>query len=85
MGAPGRVAPRYGDGKKIALYAAIGRECKARRERAGIGLRTFADRLGVSHGSMGKLEDGQTVPVALLVAIAEEWDCTLDELVPVDT
>lgn len=85
MSAPGRVAPRYGDGKKIALYAAIGNACRARRESAGVGLRALADRIGVSHGTMGKLEDGTTVPVALLVALAEEWDCTLDELVPVVT
>lgn len=79
----GVYAPRYADGKKIALYAAIGRECRARRERAGIGLRSLADRIGVSHGTICKLEDGTTVPVALLVALAEEWDCTLDDLVPV--
>lgn len=83
MAKVGVVAPRYGDGKKIALLAAIGSTCRAQREALGVSQRELARRLGVSDGAINKLEDGTIVPIWLVIALAEEWDCTLDDLVPV--
>ena len=83
MGKVGQVAPRYPNGKKIAILAGIGAACRAQREALGVSQRELARRLGVSDGAISKLEEGTIVPVWLLLALAVEWDCTLDDLAPV--
>lgn len=76
-------AARYPDGKKIALYAAIGKRVHERRKSSGLSLRALAERIGATDSSIDKLEKGETPSLWLLTRLAEEFDCSLDDLVPV--
>ena len=70
---------------RIRLYARVGEQLRAMRERHGRGMNEVAEALGVSRSTLQKIEQGVTpCPLHLLVAFAEAFDCTLDELVPVD-
>ncbi len=77
--------PRYPDGKKIRLYAAVGVRLAAFREGANMTLTVLAQRTGLSKSQLSKIEDGQACPLHVLVALADAYDVTLDELVPVLT
>jgi transcriptional regulator with XRE-family HTH domain len=74
---------KYPDGKRIALYTAVGRELQRRREAAGITLADLAKRTGASTSQLSNAENGGPCPLWMLVAIAEAYDVTLDDLVPV--
>jgi putative transcriptional regulator len=78
-------SPAYPDGKKIRLYAAVGTRVQCHRETAGLSQSDLAERIGVSKSTLGKVEDGQACPLHVLVALADVFDVTLDELVPVLT
>jgi transcriptional regulator with XRE-family HTH domain len=53
-----------------------GEELRAARHRAHLSLRTLADRSGITHGYLSKVENGHTVPSwDVLVRIAEVLEC----------
>ncbi len=73
----------FPDGKKIRLYAAVGARIACYREEAGLSQAQLGERIGVSKAQLGKIEDGQGCPLHVLVALADAYDVTLDDLVPV--
>lgn len=76
----------YPNGDKIRFHAAVGQRLREKREAAGMSQRELADTLGISKSHLQKIEEGvQTPTVYLLAKAADEWDCTLDDLVPVLT
>ena len=63
------------------LQASVGRELRAGRERAGLGLRELARRLGISASALSQIETGRSRPsVGTLYAIVTELDMSLDAL-----
>lgn len=69
---------------RIHLHAAIGRAIQSRRVEAGLSLRAIAPHVGVSSNFLDKIEEGVSpCPIHVLVALANVFDCTLDDLVPV--
>lgn len=44
---------------------------------------TTAQAVGLTQRQLAKFEGGATMPVSVLVRLAEHWDCGLDDLVPV--
>ncbi len=59
----------------------LGREIRAHRELAGISLREFARRLGISPSAVSQIETGKARPsVSTLYAIITELGMSLDEL-----
>ncbi len=73
------------DGKRIAFNAKVGVTLKAARMKSGASLRVLAGRVGVSSGTLDRIEEGITpCPLYVLAQIAEALDVTLDELVPTE-
>jgi len=63
------------------LQASVGRELRAGRERAGLGLRELARRRGISASALSQIETGRSRPsVGTLYAIVTELDMSLDAL-----
>jgi transcriptional regulator with XRE-family HTH domain len=59
-----------------ARMTAPGEELRGARHRAQLSLRTLADRSGITHGYLSKVENGHTVPSwDVLVRIAEVLEC----------
>ncbi len=66
------------------LYTRVGVAIRRLRREACLTAREFARRVGVTETHVERVEDGTTpCSLHLLVAIADEFDTTLDELVPV--
>jgi transcriptional regulator with XRE-family HTH domain len=70
------------------LHASIGEAIRARRQSSGMTAERLATAMSgslgtVTKGSLLKLEEGMTAPLWMLVAAAEAFDCTLDDLVEV--
>lgn len=64
----------------------IGSEIKRLRERAGLSLRAFADRLGFSPSFISQLENGQVSPsIASLEKIAAQLNITLKDFFATST
>ena len=77
---------RHVDGKKIQLYAAVGTRLREMRDAEGYTLAELSDRSGIAKTQLSKIEEGATAcPLHVLVALAEVYDATLDDLVPVLT
>lgn len=76
---------KHPDGKRIRLYGAVARCLQGKREAAGLTLQALAERTGVTKAMLSKIEDGQACPLHVLVTLADVYDCSLDELVPVLT
>lgn len=75
---------KYPDGNRIRLYASVAAALRARRDEEGFTLRELEAEIGVSHSTLAKIEEGTTAcPLHVLVALADIYDCTLDDLVPV--
>lgn len=74
---------RHPEAHKTRLYAAVGRELTSHREAAGLSIEALAKRTGISRSQLFKVEDGAPCPLHMLVALADVYDCTIDELVPV--
>lgn len=78
------MATKHPDIKRIELYARIGEQIAKRREELGLTVQDLADKMRTNDGTLHRIEQGDTpVPVHLLVSLAEFFDCTLDDLVPV--
>jgi len=76
---------KHPDGKRIAFNAHVGDRIKATRMASGASLRVMAEALGISSGTLNRIEDGITpCPLYVLAQIAEALDVTLDELVPTE-
>lgn len=74
------------DGNRIRLYASIGETVRAKRVGGKFTLEQLAKATGISKSQLAKIEEGVTsCPAHVLVAIADALDCSLDELVPVQT
>ena len=77
---------RHVDGKKIQLYAAVGVRLREVRDEQGYTLAELAERTGIAKTRLSKIEEGATAcPLHILVALADVYDTTLDDLVPVLT
>jgi transcriptional regulator with XRE-family HTH domain len=75
---------RYPDGKKIRLYTRIGECVREMRRAHGVSVARLASTIDVSVSTLQKIETASLPPpVWVLAAIADVFDCTLDELVPV--
>ena len=74
------------DGDRIRLYAAIGEAVRAKRVGGKFTLEALSRATKISRSQLAKVEEGVTsCPAHVLVAIADAFDCTIDELVPVLT
>lgn len=72
------------DGNRIRLYAAIGEAVRAKRVGGKFTLEALSRATGLGKSQLSKVEEGVTsCPAHVLVAIANAFDCTLDDLVPV--
>lgn len=69
--------------RRAAICAAIGERVQRFREDAGLTRLQLARAAGLGVESLRSIESGMGCPAAVLVILAEELDCTLDELVPV--
>lgn len=76
---------RHPDAKKVALNAAIGQQVRERRKAAKLTQDALSARIGIRDSTLHHIEDGDGCPVHTLVALADVFDCTLDDLVPVLT
>lgn len=66
------------------MYCRVGEAIRALRIDEGLTLREFSARAGITLSHMQKIESGQTAcALHVLVKIADEFDTTLDALVPV--
>lgn len=74
---------KYPDGKKLRLHAAIGRELRGLREKSSLSLAALAKRSGIACSQLSKIEEGQACPVHVLVTLADVYDVSLDDMVPV--
>lgn len=75
---------RHTDGKRLALYTSVGETIAAMREKAGLTRARVAAELHVGSNTLDKVEQGITpCPLHVLVGLADLFDCSLDELVPV--
>jgi transcriptional regulator with XRE-family HTH domain len=74
---------RHPDGDRLRLYRSVAREIQSHREAAGLSVPVVAKRIGVSTTQLSKIEEGIACPLHVLVALADVFDCTLDDLVPV--
>jgi DNA-binding Xre family transcriptional regulator len=71
--------------RRNVLYDAIGRRIKETREAQGLNRAELSRRTGVDCSTIERVEEGgMPIAVHALVAIAEELDVTLDDLVPID-
>lgn len=76
--------PRHPEADRVRLHATVGRTIRLKRAAAGISLRMLAPLVGVSTNYLDKIEEGQSpCPLHVLVRLADVFDCTLDDLVPV--
>lgn len=76
---------KHPDGKRIAFNARVGDKIKATRMASGASLRVMAEALGISSGTLDRIEEGITpCPLYVLAQLAEVLDVTLDELVPTE-
>lgn len=79
-------ATKHPEMVKTRLYAAVANEVRTRRESAQMTQADLAKALGTSHATINKLESGDQAPALhVLVSLADHFDCTLDDLVPVLT
>ena len=66
---------------RLQAYEDVGSRLRAYRERAGIGVRELARRVGVSPSMISQIETGKTQPsVGTLYAVVTELAVSLDEL-----
>jgi len=66
---------------RLQAYEDVGTRLRAYRERAGIGVRELARRVGVSPSMISQIETGKTQPsVSTLYAVVSELAVSLDEL-----
>lgn len=76
-----RKSPRARRASVDRIRDDLGHEIRAHRERAGISLREFARRLGISPSAVSQIETGKARPsVSTLYAIITELGMSLDEL-----
>lgn len=66
-------------------YRQIGERIRAMRHERKVTTHGLAEALGVAESTIHNAEIGQTCSVTLLMRLAEEWDCSIDDLVPVVT
>ncbi len=71
------------DGNRIRLYAAVAGALRSQRDAAGLSLTKLAAKSGIATAQLAKIEEGQACPLHVLVALADVYDTTLDDLVPV--
>jgi transcriptional regulator with XRE-family HTH domain len=72
------------DPQMANLYAAVGERLRKLRDDAGLTQAGMSKAIGCGAGLIGKVELGETAPALhLLLAYADYFDTTLDDLVPV--
>jgi transcriptional regulator with XRE-family HTH domain len=76
---------RFPDGKRIRLYATVGRTLQSFRIEAGLSLSALSAKSGVHASQLSKVESGEACPLHVLIALADVYDTTLDALVPVQS
>ena len=74
----------YPDGKRVFFDARVGERMKEKRKECGLTMVEAEREVGVSKSSIEKAENGQGCSIYLLARMAHAYDCTLDELVPID-
>lgn len=72
------------DAHKDHFHLTVGREIRKRREAEGFTTLDLARLVGVNHNVINHAEQGVNVSLFVLARMAEEFDCTLDDLVPVE-
>lgn len=76
----GRVT--HPDGAKIRLYAAIGQRIRELAEENDVSIAELARAIGTTPSTLNHCVEGSSIPVHMLVAVAEHFDVSLDNLVP---
>ncbi len=73
------------DAKEFALNHRVGRAIRRYREEADLSRARLAAMTGLSVTTIERCENGdQPMPLIGLVALADAFDVTLDDLVPVE-
>lgn len=70
--------------RHLELYEAIGWRLAEVRANRHLTLTQAAELAGITRQQLQKFEYGGCPPVWVLVKLAEAYDCTLDDFVPVD-
>lgn len=64
----------------IKLATTLGKNIKKYREGAGLTQEELANKLGYERTMIARAETGKDISSVLLNALADEFDCTADEL-----
>lgn len=62
------------------MATTLGKNIKKYREGAGLTQEELANKLGYERTMIARAETGKDISSALLNALADEFDCTADEL-----
>ncbi len=76
---------RHPNAQKTRLYTAVGRKLQRVREDAGLTLRALEALTEITASQLGSIENGSACPLHVIVKLADAYDLTLDDLVPVLT
>lgn len=75
---------RHPDGKRLHFYELVGAAIRSAREAEGHTQASLARELRMSQSALAHIEQGtQPCPLYTLALVAEVFDLSLDELVPV--
>lgn len=70
--------------KKLQFYRVVGERVRALREREKLSQSRLADMIKLNGSTINNVEIGATCSLYVLALLAEAFDVTLDELVPID-
>ena len=74
---------RY-DRARLRFYEAVGEQLRTRREATGKTRAATALLVGLTTTHLERIEAGLSdCPLHIVARLAEEWDCTIDDLAPV--
>lgn len=74
----------FTDPRKIHFDARIGALLKQRRLDCKKTISQVANEAGIAKGTLAALEDGRGGSFYVFALLAEVYDCTLDDLAPID-
>lgn len=69
--------------RKDAHNIRIGRRCREYRTARNLTIEQLAKATGMSASTLGSLEAGDLAPAWMIVELADYYDCTCDDLMPV--
>lgn len=70
------------DGTKILLYARIGATLRRLRQGSGSTIRQVTSAVGISVGTLQKIEEGVTCPLHAVALLSDFYGVSIAEVVP---